>query len=468
MNTMNQKAIAGLAGWALLLSTAASAQTSFTANGWPNGLLTPGITCTNALGQAFLRSQVHTARVQGSDARVTGQVLISTDGYNTNGIATLQGTAYLQVGAWDPVGTNFTPTAGMWEMNWHGVMQADCSLLLNLAGYGSGGTIDGLRIEQTLTRTTAVGLYDPAVPYLCNGTIRPAPVTTIVGLNNWLPPGANDGTVTTTLADGQLTISGSFPVPTTNSTDTCAWDGVAYPWSAQAGKTLEARVDLARLGEDASGVILALFHANSQGYGFSKSSNWVGFWKQHSPGDTCLYAEAVTTKNTNVVLVLALMPAGQHLILTGKVVDKDSGTVLYETNIVDTPASDPSLGPAALAQITGLRAWPDIGPDPAGVPWLNGIAAFLLVFQDTDGNRPPAEATFANLELRTYEVPQVGIARAVQLSWPAPAGVNYGVEGAPTTQGPWLRIQDLELPGVQHTTVPLSRSAQFFRLVQAP
>lgn len=62
----------------------ASAQTTpFTATGWVNGVQSPGITCTNALGQVFVRGLVQTARVQATDVRVTGQVLIICDGaYN--------------------------------------------------------------------------------------------------------------------------------------------------------------------------------------------------------------------------------------------------------------------------------------------------------------------------------------------------------------------------------------------------
>ena len=68
--------IAPLAAFALLLPMTTSAQTTpFTATGWVNALLSPGITCTNALGQVLVRGLVQTARVQGTDARVTGQVL---------------------------------------------------------------------------------------------------------------------------------------------------------------------------------------------------------------------------------------------------------------------------------------------------------------------------------------------------------------------------------------------------------
>ncbi|MEK7684435.1 MAG: hypothetical protein AAB466_03320 [Verrucomicrobiota bacterium] len=62
----------------------------------------------------------------------------------------------------------------------------------------------------------------------------------------------------------------------------------------------------------------------------------------------------------------------------------------------------------------------------------------------------------------------VGIERAVQLTWPAPAGMNYAVEGGPTVQGPWLPVQDPVLPGLQQMTVPATEAARYFRLRQAP
>ncbi len=459
-----------VAACALSLPPRASAQTtSFTATGWVNAVLAPGIAASDALGQTSIRGAVHTMRMQGSDPRITGQLLMMSEGgYLADGTANVQGPAYLQVGTWDPAGATFTPDAGVWTLNWRGVLQTNSSLQLNLAGYGIGGTIDGQRVQATLTRGPASGPIDETVSYTCSGTIKAAPVTTTVALNNWLPPAASDGTVTTSLVDGELTISGTFPVPTTNSTDSCAFDGVPYSWVAQPGQTLEARVDLVSMNSAASGVLLSLFRSGAQGYAVSKSSDWVGFWKQKSPGDTCLWAEKVTTKNQNVVLVLALTPAGQNLLLTGKVLDKNSGAALYQKTIVDTPASDPSMSPVPLAQVTGCRVWPDIVADPAGAPWLNGVAPYVMVFQDTDGTKPPAEATFANFQLRTYEVPQVSIDRAVQLSWPALAGVNYLVEGAPTVQGPWLPVQDLAMPGLNRMTVPASGPVQFFRLVETP
>ncbi len=54
--------------------------TPFTATGWVNGVPSPGIAWTNSLRQVSLSGLVQTARVQATDARVTGQVLILCEG----------------------------------------------------------------------------------------------------------------------------------------------------------------------------------------------------------------------------------------------------------------------------------------------------------------------------------------------------------------------------------------------------
>jgi hypothetical protein len=142
---------------ALLLSTTALARAAtFTATGWVNAVLSPGLVYTNSLGQVLVRGVVHTERMQSSDPRVTGQVLVIAEGcYNSDGAANTQGSAYLQVGTWDLDGTNFTPTHGMWELKWNGVIQTNYDTQLTIEGYGVGGVIDGLRLEQTMTVTNA-------------------------------------------------------------------------------------------------------------------------------------------------------------------------------------------------------------------------------------------------------------------------------------------------------------------------
>jgi hypothetical protein len=87
-----------------------------------------------------------------------------------------------------------------------------------------------------------------------------------------------------------------------------------------------------------------------------------------------------------------------------------------------------------------------------------------MVFQDTDGTRPWANATFANFERRTYEVPPIRIEPAAVISVPTSGGVEYIIESAPdAAKGPWLRFVGPKTPGIQTITVPISDTYRFFR-----
>jgi hypothetical protein len=233
------------------------------------------------------------------------------------------------------------------------------------------------------------------------------------------------------------------------------------------GQSLDARVDLVSLNGAAPCAVLAIYHSLGVGYWMGKARDYVCVGKENGVAFTFFSADRLATHNTNEVLVLALTLAGPNVILTARVLDKSNGgAVLYERSIVDTPASDPSLDSAQIAAITGGTV--QVQNDPSGAPWTSGISPWIGVFQYTDGTLPAAEATFDNFELRTYEVPQVAIGRTVQLTWPAPAGMNYAVEGGPTVQGPWLPVNDVATPGLKHITVPANDAMKFFRLQQAP
>ena len=139
--------------------------------------------------------------------------------------------------------------------------------------------------------------------------------------------------------------------------------------------------------------------------------------------------------------------------------------VLYERTFVDTPQADPALTSAEFEALSGMRM--RFVPDVKAPAYTFGNVG-LHLWQYTDGKQPAAEATFDNLELRTYEVPLVGIERAVRLSWPASAAIHYAVEGAPTVQGPWLPVQEPVTPGMNQMAVPANEFMEFFRLRQAP
>lgn len=473
------RSVAPLAACALLLPTAAIAQTtSFTATGWVNAVLAPGIVAVNGLGQVLYRGGVHTARVEGSDPRVAGQVFIVTDGgYNADGTASIQGPAYLQVGTWDPAGTNFTPNGAMWNLNWRGVMQTDYSLQLSLAGYGVGGSIDGLRTELTLTRATASGPVDPTVPYLYAGTIKPPSISSNLfsddfrtGITGWTPSPPPIGVASLSPTNQQLLLQADWTNAGGNlPQNTFFAFAPSGTWTPADGQTVACQADLVSVSQNSTNMAFLWLGDGTHFYFFSKSQKWVCLGKSWSGSSQAVFwlDNTVQLPATNVVLYLALTRDGPNLIITTRVLDKDNQDALvFERSFADTPGADASLTAAEFTALTGTTTW-SVVPENYP-PVLSGAARGAAVSQFTDGQQPPVEAVWDNFSLRHHDVPPLSIARAVQLTWPAPAGVNYSIESASTVQGPWLPVQDPEIPGIQSLTVPFSGPARFFRLIQAP
>ncbi|HOW66697.1 MAG TPA: hypothetical protein P5186_21785 [Candidatus Paceibacterota bacterium] len=474
--------IAALAGGILLLPAVVLAQTTpFTATGWINGVQSPPIICTNALGQVLFRGYVHSARVQATDPRVTGQVLIINDGhYNADGTANMQGNSYLQVGTWDAAGTNFVPTGGLWDWSWTGVMQPDNSAQVHIVGYGSGGTIDGLRIDQTLTRAKAASPLDPTVPYVYAGTILPPPLNTIELVNDFNEPftGASypGGTGTCSTDNGRFYAVGDFPTDTGGTFDYTFLLGQVCP---SAGRnvandtTCEWRADLISLDENATNMAgMAVSPLPGPGYAFYKGRDFAFLlkWSKNYQGYSILWSDRFPSPipNTNVVLAFALTREDPNVVITARVLDMaDPNHALFSHSVLDTPASDPSLTPAQFYTSTGMQM-PVLVPDAAEPPPTSSIGTCLGLFQYTDGQQPAPTAVYDNFELRTSGIPFVGVERAVRLSWPVSATINYAVEAAPTVLGPWLPLQDQTLPGFQIMTVPATEATQFFRLIQTP
>jgi hypothetical protein len=137
-----------------------------------------------------------------------------------------------------------------------------------------------------------------------------------------------------------------------------------------------------------------------------------------------------------------------NVVLTARLLDKgnpDHG-LFGPLSYLDTPASDPSLTAAQSYALTGMQM-PALVPDAAGPLPITANGACLGLFQYTDGDQPAATAVLENFELRSSEIPPVGIERAVRLSWPASATSNYNPEAAPTVQGPWQPLRDCAIPG---------------------
>ncbi len=460
----------------LFAALPAGADTSFTTTNWVAGVPVPGIQYTNSSGLVYLKGNVHIHRVLSSDARIAGRLTAWMDlAYQADGTALLVGPAYVEPGNWDATGTNFTPSGGVWNLKYTGVAQADGSDVVHFVGYGIGGTIEGLRMECTATKGPGAR-FDPTVPYVASGTIKPAPINSSLIVDDfedgdwpaWDDPGGGTRMPSFSETGGRFTIHCDWTgVSTINPFNTLAWVGHDRAWTVPNAQTLELRADLVDLNPAADCAVLA-FAVQPGGPNFIllKGHTWLMLLKQNQVAIAALCGDKVTTPDTGVVMSLALTGGSTNLVLTARVFDKaEPRIVLYERTYLDTPASDAVLSSQQIAALIGGSV-PGFGSDP-GPAWKSGQRVWLGVWQLTDGTKPPAEAAFDNVELRTYEVPQVGIERAVQLSWPD-TGMNFTVEAAPTLQGPWLPVLNSAPPGCQQKTVPQSGPMQFFRLQQAP
>ena len=200
------------------LPLAAANPPTITGTGYLVGVPVPGILCTNAAGQVSLKGNVHVLMVQADDARMTGRFQAGMDlAYLADGTALFGGAAQQEVGTWnlaDPANPEFTPTGGVWDMIYRGVARAD-GTVITVTGYGVGGGIEGLRVEETITKGPGVP-FDPPVPYQGTGTIKDPPENTRVVLDDfedgrvtskWVP--WSTGTVQLIEENGQFTVQGA-------------------------------------------------------------------------------------------------------------------------------------------------------------------------------------------------------------------------------------------------------------------
>ena len=450
----------------LLAALTRGADIPCTATGWVIEEPLPGLWCTNAQGQMMLRGNAHRVYVESSDPRLTGErfMFLNGDG-QADGSTLLSGTGYQQA------------SGGLWQITFRGVMQADYRLQLSMVGYGVGGLVDGLRIEETMTRDWASSPIDPAIPYYSTGMIKPPPLSTHLfsddfsqGLDGWSHQ-ESAGAVTIEVVEQQFRVHADWRgVPGDLEMNTTFAMAPQAPWSPADGQTLECQVDLVSISQEATNVAFPFLGTGSATfYHFSKSQNAVSMGKYVADyGLVTFWCDnTVQLPATNVTLSLALTPDQENIIITTRVLDKNRPNALvFERSFVDTPQVDASLTTSEYRALTGITTV-TLSPDP-GPPIRAGMAKGLGVFQFSDGHQPPVHAIFDNFVLRLHEVPPLGIAPAVQLTWPAPAGVYYAVESAPTVQGPWLPVQELQIPGLQKLTIPQSRPAEFFRLRGAP
>jgi len=430
----------------LLVALPAGADTNFTTTNWVAAVPVPGILCTNGLGQVYVKGNVHVHRVVSAEARIAGRLQAWMDAaYQTNGTAIFGGPAYAELGTWDAAGTNFTPSGGVWDLKDSGVAQADGSDQVHMVGYGIGGAIDGLRVEITATKGPGAS-FDPTVPYVSSGTIKPAPVKTSVVLDNFEGPTvktnwsswSNYGSTPQLIqANGQLTVRGVWARPAT--LDTADHTGAYWNqnWSVLDGQTLEWRVDVISMNQDASVVGLAVGSSSERFYVLKLLSDSVSL-ERWSAGTATLFRDSVTLQRTNVVLSFALTRRQSKAVVTIRVLDKGAqDALLYQKSVLDN------------------------------TPYLSGDLVALAVAPKPQLASSVITATFDNFEQRTYEVPQVAIERAVRITWPD-TGMNFAVEAASTVQGTYLPVNDQLPPGMKQMTFPANGSSMFYQLIQAP
>jgi hypothetical protein len=191
------------------------------------------------------------------------------------------------------------------------------------------------------------------------------------------------------------------------------------------------------MNQDAGLVGMGVGTASTRYYCLGLATNRVVLYRW-AGGNTLLFSDPVTVRQTNIVLCFALTRHNSQAIVTIRVEDRTApGTVLYQTNYRD-------LAPVLSGNSVGLV----VEPKPA------------LPASD-------ASAAFDNFTKRTYDVARVGVERALRLSWPD-TGMNFTLERASSLEGPWLPVQSSEVPGMHYFTVPTSATKEFYQLQQAP
>lgn len=274
------------------------------------------------------------------------------------------------------------------------------------------------------------------------------------------------------LKEQQLVLSGQFgPTHTNDVTETYAFVRKAFPFPGALPnlQTLEARVDL--VGASQTGVcahlqFLWLEDVNTHSYTLSIDPAGAAVFKSWNLGGGVAYLFATNQpiKSQNVTLAFSMTRVGSDLRMNGRVLDKSAAdAVLFECSVTDTPQSD-AVAPAD--QLRGMMG----NADPAGNAWPIDKAPPEVVLgmywlNTTNGTAGVATATFDNVRVNRYAEPTLAIQNAILTSWPA--ACQFGLESAPTPQGPWseykpgwARVRD----GTYEVATPAGEAGRYFRL----
>jgi hypothetical protein len=257
-------------------------------------------------------------RVQANDPRLTVRFQAMMDlAYQTDGSALFSGAACQEVGTWDvgdPLNPKFTPTGGLWQCHYRGIAQPDGGNVVHLTGYGIGGTIDGLLLEETMTKGPGVP-FDPSVTYKSTATIKVPPINTSIVLDDfedgrvksqWLA--WSTGTAQLVETNGQLTVRGAWNKPANQYIDFAAgfWQ---ESWTVDDGHTIEWRADVVDMNADASAVLVGLETSKGYSYKFTLASDRISLdrWTE-AGGVVPLFSDSAAVRRTNVVLSFAQAP----------------------------------------------------------------------------------------------------------------------------------------------------------------
>lgn len=238
-----------------------------------------------------------------------------------------------EVGTWDltdPQNSKFTAAVGLWDGTWQGLWQPDGSYQIRILGRGTGGAVDGLELIETATGGPGP-LEDLSIPINYTGIVGPAGALNAEVLDdfddgnvsNWWDLYSGKGTVQLIPASQQLTVRGNWRgIKTITEADTSAAARRQRSWKVEDGQTTELRVDVVGFSETTRQANLWFSDLDAayavclfkEGFVFYK---WVGGRRTVFPGDF------VALKTSRVVLAFALTAAGDNLILTGRVFDKE-------------------------------------------------------------------------------------------------------------------------------------------------